>query len=90
MYNLKNPTIILFYADWCGYCTDFMPVWNTFKTKINKNKYNIFEIESTDPFIKKINFLQGYPTIYYINNSKVIEYNDGRDLDSLINFINKN
>ena len=90
MYDLNNPSIILFYADWCGYCKAFMPVWYEFKTIINKNKYNIIEIESNDPFIDKINFSQGYPTIYYINNSKVIEYDEGRDVDSLMNFINKN
>ena len=90
MYNLNNPSIILFYADWCGYCQTFMPIWNKFKTKIKIKNYNIIEIESKNSFTNRINFLQGYPTIYYINKSKTIEYNDGRDLHSLIKFIKNN
>lgn len=90
MYNIKNHSLILFYADWCGHCKKFMPIWNEFKTKINTDKYNIMEIESKDQFVNKINTLKGYPSLFYINDNKVIEYNDNRDVDSLINFLNKN
>jgi thiol-disulfide isomerase/thioredoxin len=90
MYNLKNPSLILFYANWCGYCKSFMPIWNEFKTQINTKKYNIVEIESQNPFTNRIQVLQGYPTLYYIHNDKLIEYNEGRDVKSLINFLNKN
>jgi thiol-disulfide isomerase/thioredoxin len=90
MYDLNKPSIILFYANWCGFCKEFMPEWNKFKTKINNKEYNIIEIESQNPFINKIKFFKGYPTIYYINKSKVIEYNEDRNEDALINFINKN
>jgi hypothetical protein len=67
-----------------------MPTWEKFKTKINKKKYNIVEIESQNPFTNRIKGLQGYPSLYYIQNDKVIEYNEGKDLKSLNQFFKKN
>ena len=92
MWNLKNNTIIFFYADWCGHCKTFMPIWKELKTKINTKEYNIIEIESQNPFTKKIQMLRGYPSIFYINNNKdiTIEYNDDRTLESLILFLKNN
>jgi thiol-disulfide isomerase/thioredoxin len=89
-YNLKNPTLILFYADWCGHCQTFMPIWDEFKTKINKEEYNIIKIESANPFTKKIQVVQGYPTIFYIDGDDIKEYNKGRDVKSLVNFLKEN
>jgi hypothetical protein len=67
-----------------------MPTWNKFKTKINTKEYNIVEIESQNSFTNRIKGLQGYPSLYYIHNDNIIEYNEGRDLKSLKNFLKKN
>jgi thioredoxin-like negative regulator of GroEL len=91
MYNLKNPILILFYADWCGHCKKFMPTWEEFiKTRINSEEYNVIQIESANPFAQRIKGLQGYPTIYYIHGEKLIEYNGNRDIESLEKFLEKN
>jgi hypothetical protein len=67
-----------------------MPIWNKFKTKINTKEYNIVEIESQNLFTNRIKGLQGYPSLYYIHSDNIIEYNEGRDLKSLNNFLKKN
>ena len=93
MWDIKcKDTIILFHANWCGHCQVLMPIWKELKTKINTEEYNIIEIESQNPFTKKIKMLRGYPSIYYINNNKntTIEYNDDRTLESLILFLKNN
>jgi thiol-disulfide isomerase/thioredoxin len=90
MWNLKKNTIIFLYADWCGYCQTFMPIWKEFKTKINTEEYNIIEIESQNSFTKKIKILKGYPSIYYITQKSTIEYNDDRTIECLLNFLKKN
>ena len=35
----KKGTLILFYADWCGHCSTFKPIWNKLKMD-NKDRYN--------------------------------------------------
>jgi thiol-disulfide isomerase/thioredoxin len=90
MYNLNNPSFVLFYANWCGHCQEFMPTWNKLKTRINSEEYNIIKIESAKPLVKRIKGLQGFPTIYYIHGDKILEYNRGRDLKSLLNFLKEN
>ena len=39
-----NESIILFYADWCGHCKTYKPLWNKFKQQY-ANKNNFIEIE---------------------------------------------
>ena len=39
-YNLHNPTLMLFHADWCGHCQNFMPTFDKFSKAINKSKLN--------------------------------------------------
>jgi len=92
MWNLKNNTIIFFYADWCGHCKTFMPIWRELKTKINTEDCNIIEFESQNLFINKIKILQGYPSIFYINSNKnkTIEYTGDRTVESILNFLEKN
>jgi len=79
----KNGTIIFFYANWCGHCSEFKPVWNKLK-KNEKNNYEFVEVESydlekdnytNDTLIKNINKIkkniQGFPTIVYIKNNNI-------------------
>jgi thioredoxin domain-containing protein 5 len=89
-YNLKKPSLILFHANWCGHCKRFMPTWDEFKTKINREEYNVIEIEDGNSFTKKINKLNGYPTVFFIHNDIVIEYKDNRTVKSLLHFLEKN
>ena len=90
MYNLNNPSLILFHADWCGHCKQFMPTWDEFKTRINSEEYNIIKIESAKPLVQRIRGLQGFPTIYYIHGDITLEYDGDRDLESLLYFLEKN
>jgi len=86
--------IYLFYANWCGYCINFKPVWNAFKKVLSKlpieikdfeNDYNKDEIAKQE---QKYGFsINSFPTIYMINNGKVIKYGGNRDPDDLLNAI---
>lgn len=86
----SNVDLILFKADWCGHCKQFMPVWNQIKDKYNnQNSINIktFDADSDKSKLQEYN-IQGFPTLLLVNNNKVIEYNGDRDLTSVNDFIN--
>ena len=78
--------IILFYADWCGHCQQFKPIWKKIKTKMSEKV--IFQ-EIDDENILEINKygIQSYPTIIAEKNGKMYKFNNNRTEDILINFI---
>jgi thiol-disulfide isomerase/thioredoxin len=45
MSEVKNVKISLYYAEWCGYCTRFMPIWKQFKEYINNSKKPILDTD---------------------------------------------
>ena len=80
--------IILFFADWCGHCQQFKPIWEKLKRKMGKdvtfvqvNDENVFEIN--------IYGVQGYPTIIAENGGKMFKFNNNRTEDVLVDFINE-
>ena len=88
--------IVLYYADWCGYCQMMKPDWDDFK-KQSKAKYphlRIAEVESTHiPQTDFANEVGSYPTIKFYkkntNNLPVpesINYEGERKAKDLLNF----
>lgn len=66
----EKPMLILFYADWCGYCLKFMPKFNIL-SKLYGNKYNfvMLDVEGGPKNIKLTNDtgVAGYPTVYILD-----------------------
>jgi len=96
--NYNKVAIILIYADWCGHCQALRPIWNDFILTLNKDKYNIIEINSEDQedninkIKKEYNVdnipVEGYPTIGHINQNLFYSYNGGRTIDDLKAWVN--
>ena len=68
--NSDKPMLILFYADWCGYCLRFMPKFQTL-SKLYGNKYN-FVMLNVEGGAENIKLTQntgiaGYPTVYILD-----------------------
>jgi thiol-disulfide isomerase/thioredoxin len=79
--------LMLFKADWCGHCKNFLPTWE----KISKNtdlnvSFKIFDSDKNQREINEYN-VSGFPTIMFKVNDKLIEYNGDRDENSIKEFI---
>jgi len=97
----KNKIVLVkFYTPWCGYCKRAEPAYNELaKQYQNDSKVIIAKLdcEKYPKFVEEFNkfangpSIPGYPTILlYINGVLYKEpYNDNREVEDYINFINK-
>ena len=85
----KGKWIVLYYANWCGFCHSLLPIWSDFEKQ--KNKINKIKIEVED--FNKLNYnpiIEGYQTINLYNNGKLIKiFKNERTLEGLNSFINE-
>ena len=60
-----SPSLILFYADWCGPCKAFLPTWNKLEDGIKRNDLNIVKFSCVEHKEKcdKIAFITSFPTV---------------------------
>tara|TARA_B100000787_G_C15917517_1_gene175235 strand:+ start:123 stop:509 length:387 start_codon:yes stop_codon:yes gene_type:complete len=89
----KGNWIVLYYSESCGYCIDFLPIWNLFESKkqknLNKLKINIATIDMsniTPP-------LNGVPSVHFYKNGKITKtgvFNEMRTLEGLNKFSQTN
>lgn len=85
----KDGKIILFYADWCGYCQQFLPIWNKVKNKL-KDKVNFVEYNHEAKYDTKKYTIVGYPTVLIEKDGKLTPYSDMRTEEKVTSFIKKN
>lgn len=98
--NKKKPMIVLFYADWCGFCVRFMPIYEELY-KNHKNQFNFVKVNVEDKkyeaAVKKYE-IAAFPTVFMVNTKtdkreqlKNENFGDMSKLDELMNdFYNKN
>lgn len=92
--SLPEVNIVLYSADWCGYCTEFKPIWENLQRKFKdfknikfiKKKYTRGDVD------ENIGPINSVPTIYIINNiyngaNGAIEFSGNRSVDTLTSFI---
>ena len=73
-YKKHKPIVVFFYADWCGYCQRFAPVfYKVTKDKDIKKKFAVAYVNCDKPenseYMQQFN-VQGFPTVYVINNDR--------------------
>lgn len=80
--------LLFFYATWCPHCTDFHPKVLAYK-EMGEIDVELLEDKTTDSSLKSTYSIQGYPTIYYVNedtNTKT-RFNAARTTESLQSFV---
>jgi hypothetical protein len=88
----KKPEIILYYADWCGYSNQFLPIWNEFKTYAEENlkQVDVNTILCDDNNASKCKGIGGFPTVLLKKPNETIPFASERTKDSLIKFVTDN
>lgn len=84
----SNSKIMLFYADWCGHCQNFKPIWNSLMKKVNI-EFEEYNADVHTEEIKKYG-IEGFPTIILQSGDDLHKFEEDRTVENLKTFINKN
>jgi len=95
VFSSTKPTMVLFYAPWCGHCKSMKPEYERLREKYKKNpNKNVVMINCDDhkEFASKAG-VQGFPTLRLYKNpkdDKYVDYEGPRTADAIETFLSDN
>ena len=95
VFSSTKPTMVLFYAPWCGHCKTMKPDYERLREKYKKNpNKNVVMINCDDhkDFASKAG-VQGFPTLRLYKNpkdDKYVDYDGPRTAEAIETFLSDN
>ncbi|KAK9477945.1 thioredoxin-like protein [Lipomyces japonicus] len=92
--NSGKPSLVEFYASWCGHCKNLAPIYDELADIYAGKKKNNVQIAKIDADkyrkIGKRFKIEGFPTLKFFDGKggEPIDYDKGRNLDHFQEFIN--
>ena len=74
--NSEEKTVVLFYASWCPYCSNFKPIFEKSDTK-NAKKIGTLIDEDENPLWDRFN-IQAVPTMIAFEKGKIVSRRDAK------------
>ena len=88
-FKKNKPILMLFHADWCGHCHHFMPTFEKLRREyVDNNLLNVVKISDKNKELISEYQIGGYPTIKLYDGNKFHDYNGGRDINSIRDYVN--
>jgi thiol-disulfide isomerase/thioredoxin len=87
--------LILYYAMWCGYSKQFLPVWEKIKAEVNsKQELNVsceqYECDEQRE-ICNVEQIDGFPSMILVKSDGTkIPYKNQRSVEAVLSFLNTN
>jgi len=95
--DVNKPTVINFWADWCGYSNRFSPVWESFKeyAKINYPKLQVLDLNvQQNTELKNIASsagVSGFPTVVFFCDGKMdVMVSGNKSKEDICKFVENN
>lgn len=87
---------VFFGTDWCGHCKKFKPTFEEMSDKLPirpegsaKPKFIYYQVEDSNKNPAKLFRVSGYPTLVYVRNNLLYEYEGKREEPEIFEWLDK-